>query len=146
MSIRTASTAWEGGLQDGKGRTSLDSSGLGTFDVSFPSRIADDPHEKQTDPEELIGAALATCFSQNLAGTLGRNDVTLKTLQTTAQVQLRKTENGLSITTIELTARATVEGADQERFAELAAEAERTCPVSKALAGTTITLDATLDS
>jgi osmotically inducible protein OsmC len=145
MSFRTASTAWEGGLQDGKGRTSLDSSGTATFDVSFPSRVADSPHD-QTDPEELIGAALATCFSENLAGTLGRNDVTLKTLQTTAKVRLDKTDQGLTITGIELTARATVDGADQERFAELAAEAERTCPVSKALAGTTITLDASLQS
>jgi len=146
MSTRNASTAWEGGLQDGSGRTTLDSSGLGTFDVSFPSRTADTPQGKNTDPEELIGAALATCFSQNLAGTLGRNDVTLKTLTTSATVRLSKNESGLAITDIALTARATVDGADADRFAELAAEAERTCPVSKALTGTTITLDASLES
>lgn len=146
MPVRSAHTAWEGGLHDGKGRTSLESSGLGTFDVSFPSRTADAPEGSNTDPEELIGAALATCFSQNLAGTLGRNDVTLKTLHTSANVRLGKTDNGLTITEIELTARAAVEGADEERFRELAAEAERTCPVSKALSGTTITLDASLES
>lgn len=145
MSVRNASTAWEGSLMDGKGHTSLDSSGAATFDVSFPSRIAEETDD-QTDPEELIGAALATCFSQNLAGTLGRNDVTLRTLQTRAEVTLAKTDTGLTITQIALTARAQVDGADQDRFAELAAEAERTCPVSKALAGTTITLDASLDS
>ncbi len=146
MSSRNASTVWEGGLQDGKGRTSLDTSGLATFDVSFPSRVADTPESGNTDPEELLGAAHATCFSQNLAGTLGRNDVTLKTLHTTATVTLNKTDTGLTITEIALTARATVEGADQDRFAELAAEAERTCPVSKALTGTTVTLDAQLES
>jgi osmotically inducible protein OsmC len=145
MSIRRASTSWEGSLQDGKGRTSLDSSGAATFDVSFPSRVAD-AEDDQTDPEELIGAALATCFSQNLAGTLGRNGVSLQTLQTQAKVTLTKSDTGLTITGIALTARATVDGADNDRFAELAAEAERTCPVSKALAGTTITLDASLAS
>ena len=143
MSIRRASTSWEGSLQDGKGRTSLDSSGAATFDVSFPSRVAD-AEDDQTDPEELIGAALATCYSQNLAGTLGRNGVSLQTLQTQAKVTLTKSDTGLTITGIALTARATVDGADNERFAELAAEAERTCPVSKALAGTAITLDASL--
>lgn len=145
MPSRNASTAWEGGLQDGKGRTSLDSSGAGAFDVSFPSRLADSPQDR-TDPEELIGAALTSCFSMNLAGTLGRNDITLKTLRASAEVTLAKNDNGLAITEIALTARASVEGVDQERFAELAAEAERTCPVSKALSGTTITLDATLES
>lgn len=144
MPTRTATTTWEGGLQDGGGRTSLDSSGVATFDVAFPSRAADAP-ENKTDPEELVGAAHATCFSMNLAGTLGRNDVTLRTLRTTAKVRLGQSDNGLAITGIALTARATVEGADADRFAELAAEAERTCPVSKALAGTTITLDAALE-
>lgn len=146
MSIRNASTAWEGGLQKGKGRTSLDSSGAATFDVSFPSRVADAPENRQTDPEELIGAALATCFSENLAGTLGRNDVTLKTVRTSVRVRLDKDDSGLTITEVALTARATVDGADEARFKELAAEAERTCPVSKALAGTTVKLDAALDS
>ena len=145
MSIRKASTAWEGGLQDGKGRTSLDTSGVASFDVSFPSRVAEAPHD-QTDPEELIGAALTSCFSMNLAGTLGRNDVQLRTLRASAQVTLRKDDSGLSISHIALKARASVDGADAERFAELAAEAERTCPVSLALAGTTITLDAALES
>ena len=86
------------------------------------------------------------CYSENLAGTLGRNDVTLKTLKTSAEVTLRKDDSGLTITEIALTARAAVEGADADRFAELAAEAERTCPVRRALTGTTITLDAALES
>ena len=145
MSIRRASTSWEGSLQDGKGRTSLDSSGAATFDVSFPSRIAD-AEDDQTDPEELIGAALATCYSQNLAGTLGKNNVSLKTVQTQASVTLTKTDAGLVITDILLTVRADADGLDADRFAELAAEAKRTCPVSMALAGTTITLDASLET
>lgn len=144
MPSRTATTTWQGSVQEGSGRTSLDSSGVATFDVSFPSRAADSP-ESKTDPEELIAAAHATCFSMNLAGTLGRNDVTLNTLTTTAKVTLGQSDGGLAITGIALTARATVDGADADRFAELAAEAERTCPVSKALAGTTITLDAALE-
>ncbi len=145
MPTRTASTAWEGGRDDGQGRTNLETSGAATFDVSFPSRVAGAPEHNQTDPEELIAAAHATCFSMNFAGALGRGDVRLKTLRTTAKVTLAKNDTGLTITTIELTARATVDGADEARFAELAAEAERTCPVSKALAGTTITLDAALE-
>ncbi len=144
MPARTASTAWEGGIDDGRGRTSLDSSGAATFDVFFPSRVADGPEHNQTDPEELVAAAHATCFSMNLAGTLGRNDVKLKTLRTSVKVTLAKNDAGLTITTIEITARATVDGAEKDRFAELAAEAERTCPVSKALAGVPQTFEATL--
>jgi osmotically inducible protein OsmC len=144
MPVRHASVSWEGGLRDGKGRASLESSGLGTFDVSFTSREADSP-QNATDPEELIGAAHATCFTQNLSGVLGKAGLTVQTLDTHAAVTLGKTEGGLAITGIALTVTGRVDGVDQAKFAELAAEAERTCPVSKALAGTTITLEATLE-
>jgi len=145
MPSRNASVSWEGGIEDGKGRTSLDSSGVGAFDVSFPSRSADTPQENQTDPEELIGAAHATCFTQNLSGVLNEAGLTVQTLQTRAQVTFGKNDTGLAITGIALSVNGRVDGVDQDRFAELAHEAERTCPVSKALAGTEITLDATLD-
>lgn len=144
MPSRTASVAWEGGLQDGKGRASLDSSGVATFDVAFPSRVADAP--SVTDPEELIAAAHATCFTQNLSGVLNSNDITVQSLQTRAEVTLEKVDAGLAITGIRLSVVGRVDGVDQDRFAQLADEAERTCPVSKALAGTEITLDARLDA
>ncbi len=144
MPTRNASVTWEGGLEDGKGRASLDSSGVGTFDVSFPSRSADSP-QSQTDPEELIAAAHATCLTMNLSGVLGKAGLTVQTLETRAAVTLGENDTGLAITGIALTVTGRVDGVDQDRFAELAHEAERTCPVSKALAGTEITLDATLN-
>lgn len=143
MPNRHASVSWDGGLQDGKGRASLDSSGAGAFDVSFPSRSADAPQD-QTDPEELIGAAHATCFTMNLSNVLGEAGLTVQTLETKATVTLGSNDTGLAITDISLSVDGRVDGVDQDRFAELAHEAERTCPVSKALAGTSITLDATL--
>ncbi len=145
MARRNASVSWEGGLDDGKGRTSLDSSGVASFDVSFPSRLADSPQQGQTDPEELVAAAHATCFTMNLSGALNAADLTVQSLQTKAQVTLGKNDSGLAITGIALSVVGQVEGVDQDRFAEIAAEAERTCPVSKALTGTEITLDARLD-
>lgn len=145
MPSRNASVSWEGGLEDGKGRASLDSSGIAAYDVSFPSRSADAP-QNQTDPEELIAAAHATCFTINLSGVLTKNDLTVESLQTKATVTLGENDSGLAITGIELSVVGRVVGVDQDRFAELASEAERTCPVSKALTGTQISLDARLNS
>lgn len=146
MPTRKASVSWQGGLQDGGGQVSLDTSGLGSFDVSFPSRTADAPKANQTDPEELVGAAHATCFTQNLSGVLGKAGLTVRSLDTTAEVTLGESDGGLAITGVALSVVGRVDDLDQDKFTELAAEAERTCPVSKALAGTTITLDARLDS
>ncbi len=145
MPVRHATVLWEGSLREGKGRTRLESSGLAEFDVSFPSREADRQEQGHTDPEELIAAAHATCFTQNLSGVLGKEGLTARSLETRAAVRLGMNDSGLAITGITLTVVGSVDGVDQDRFVEIAREAERTCPVSKALAGTEITLEARLD-
>lgn len=142
MTSRTATTHWTGGLQDGTGHVTLDSSGAGEFDVTFPRRIGDP--EGTTSPEELISAALSSCLAMNLAGTLGKAGLTPEAIDISADTTVDRTEGGLTITGIALTLRARVPGADAGQFAELAATAERTCPVARALAGTKITLDAAL--
>jgi lipoyl-dependent peroxiredoxin len=144
MPSRDATTHWQGGLQTGKGEVTLDSSNAGQFPVSFPTR-AGDP-EGQTSPEELIAAAHSSCFAMSLSNQLEQNGHPATTLDVSAEVTLgRDPNNGSAITGIALTARATAPGVDAATFEELARTAERTCPVSKALAGTTITLDAALD-
>ncbi len=145
MPNRQASVSWHGDPDDGGGRTSLDSSGAATFEVSLPARLAEEA-KNQTDPEELIGAALATCFTMNLSLVLDKADYRPESLETKAVVTLGKNDAGLAITEIALSVVGRVHDVDQDTFAALAAEAERTCPVSKALAGTSITLDAQLDS
>jgi osmotically inducible protein OsmC len=137
---RTASTHWEGALlAGGKGTVSLDSSGLGTFEVNWTAR-SEDAHG-QTSPEEFIAAAHSSCFSMALSGALARAGHTDITLDTKADVTFQP---GQGITGSHLTVRAGVPGLTAEQFAELAEGARAGCPVSKALAGTTITLDAAL--
>lgn len=144
MPTRTARTAWDGGLQDGSGQVELTSSGLGTFDVSFPKRASDDGGGA-TNPEELIGAAHSACYAMSLAGQLGRAGATPQSMDVSADVTVEiHPEKGLAITTVALKVRAEVEGIDAEGFAEVAAAAKLSCPVSKALAGVDITLDAAL--
>ena len=143
MTSRDATTHWTGGLQDGKGHVTLDSSNAGQFDVSFPTR-AGNP-DGQTSPEELIAAAHSACYAMSLSNALGQAGFPPRTIDVSADVTLGQTDDGLAITGIELTARAQADGlTDADRFAEIARSAERSCPVSKALAGTTITLDAAL--
>lgn len=142
MPSRDATTHWTGGLQDGKGQVTLDSSNAGQFAVSFPTR-AGDP-EGQTSPEELIAAAHSACLAMNLSGVLAAEGLTADSIDVSSEVTLGQADGGFAITGIEVTLRAAVPGLDAARFAELAATAEKTCPVSKALAGTTITLDAAL--
>ena len=142
MPSRDATTHWAGGLQDGKGHVTLDSSNAGQFDVSFPTR-AGNPNG-QTSPEELIAAAHSACYAMSLSNVLGEAGFTPRSVDVSAEVTLGQGEGGLGITGIELTARAQADGLDQERFGELARTAEQSCPVSRALAGTTITLDAAL--
>ncbi len=145
MPSRDATTHWEGGLQDGNGHVTLDSSNAGQFDVSFPTR-AGDP-EGHTSPEELIAAAHSSCLAMNLSGVLGGENLTARSIDVSAEVTLSPAKGGgFEISGIEVTLRAAVDGVDEARFQELAKTAEQTCPVSKALAGTTITLDAALDS
>src|SRR5581483_7382898 len=137
---RTATTHWEGPLlEGGKGTVVLESSGLGTFDVNWPAR-AEEPGG-QTSPEQLIAAAHSSCFSMALSNGLAKAGHTDITLDTKAEVTFQP---GQGITGIHLTVRAGVPGLSAEQFTEFAEAAKAGCPVSKALAGTTITLDAGL--
>jgi osmotically inducible protein OsmC len=145
MPSRDATTHWEGGLQDGTGQVTLDSSNAGQLDVSFPTR-AEDPHG-QTSPEELIAAAHSSCLAMNLSGVLGGENLRASSIDVSSEVTLSPAKGGgFEISGVAVTLRAKVDGVDEAKFAELAKTAEQTCPVSKALAGTTITLDAALDN
>ncbi len=137
--VRTANAHWEGSLLEGAGQVSLDSSGLGKYDVTWASR-AEDPAGR-TSPEELIAAAHSSCYSMALSGELARNGTPPQALDTRADVTFQP---GEGITGIVLTVRGSVPGVTAEQFAEFAADAKANCPVSKALTGTTITLDAAL--
>ena len=136
---RTANAHWEGSLLEGKGRVSLDSSGIGTYDVSWPAR-AEEPNGV-TSPEELIAAAHSTCFSMALSNELTKAGHTVDTVDTRADVTFQP---GEGITGIHLTTRAAVPGLSADEFATFAEGAKTNCPVSAALTGTTITLDAAL--
>ena len=136
---RTATTRWEGTLFEGAGKVTLESSGLGTYDVSWPSR-AEEANGK-TSPEELIAAAHSSCFSMALSNGLAKNDTPATSLDTRADVELTP---GTGITGIKLTVRGQVPGIDNETFVQLAEAAKAGCPVSQALTGATITLDAAL--
>ena len=136
---RTATTTWDGGLTDGKGTVTLESSGVGTFDVSWPAR-AEEPNG-MTSPEELIAAAHSACFSMALSAGLGKAGTPPQRLETHAEVDFQP---GTGITQIRLSVRGTVDGVDADAFREAAEGAKANCPVSKALAGVEITLDASL--
>jgi lipoyl-dependent peroxiredoxin len=142
MPSRDATTHWTGGLQDGKGHVTLDSSNAGQFDVSWPTRSGNP--EGQTSPEELIAAAHSSCLAMSLSGALGREGLTADSIDVSSDVTIDKVDGGFAITSVDVTLRASVPGIDPDRFAELAKTASQTCPVSKALAGTTISLDASL--
>ncbi len=136
---RTAHTRWEGTLADGGGQVSFDSSGIGTYDVSWPAR-AEEPNGK-TSPEELIAAAHTACFSMALSGALGKAGTPPTSLETKADVTFVP---GTGITGIHLTVVGTVSDISAEDFVRAAEGAKTNCPVSQALTGTTITLDASL--
>ncbi|HYT10100.1 MAG TPA: OsmC family peroxiredoxin [Mycobacteriales bacterium] len=143
MPSRDATTHWEGGLQDGTGHVTLDSSNAGQFDVSFPTR-AGNPNG-QTSPEELIAAAHSSCLAMSMTNVLEREGFTPQSIDVSSDVTLSPDKGGgFAITSVDVTLRAVAPGIDANRFIELAKTAEQTCPVSKALAGTTITLDAAL--
>jgi osmotically inducible protein OsmC len=130
MATREATTHWTGGLNSGSGALTLDSSNSARFNVTFPRRIGEP--EGTSSPEELLAAALE------------KDGLTPKTIDVTAAVTVEPSDGGLTITTVAITLRAAVDGVDDERFGRLAQQAKDTCPVSRALAGTTITLDAAL--
>lgn len=140
MAKRTASAVWEGTLKDGKGRVKL---GSGAFEgnYSFSSRFEEGVG---TNPEELIGAAHAGCFSMALAAGLTKAGLNPTRISTTADVSLEKVGEGFKITTIELTTESEVPGIDEKTFLEHAESAKKNCPVSQALAGAEIKLNATL--
>ncbi len=136
---RTANAHWNGSLLEGSGTVSLDSSGLGTYEVTWPAR-AEAPNGK-TSPEELIAAAHATCYSMAFSHALAGAGTPPESVDTKADVTFQP---GEGITGIHLTVRATIPGIEAAAFGELAEQAKQNCPVSKALTGTKITLDAQL--
>ena len=145
MATRTARTAWNGTLNDGSGQVELSSSGTATLDVSFPRRTAERA-EGVTSPEELIAAAHSSCYAMQFSALIAEAGGVPVALQVTADVTLvPDPAGGLRISTIALTVRGEVEGLDAAGFARVAQSAKETCPVSKALTGVEITLDAALD-
>ncbi|RKS73803.1 osmotically inducible protein OsmC [Motilibacter peucedani] len=137
--VRTANAHWEGSLMEGKGTVSLDSSGIGSYPVTWAARSAEP--NGVTSPEELIAAAHSTCFSMALSHALAGAGTPPEKVDTKADVTFVP---GKGITGIVLTVRAVVPGLDADGFAAQAQAAKENCPVSQALAGTTITLDAAL--
>src|SRR6266853_829710 len=134
------SAVWQGGIKDGKGAISTKSGALNDYPYGFSSRFEGKPG---SNPEELIGAAHAACFTMALSLILGEAKLTAEQMETKADVTLEKQGDSFAITSVHLTLKAKVPGADNAKFDELAAKAKAGCPVSKVL-NTRITLDATL--
>jgi osmotically inducible protein OsmC len=137
---RTAEAHWEGSLKEGQGEVELISSGSGSFEVSWPART--EQSNGQTSPEELIAAAHSACFSMSVA-----NELVLAGKPAPASVDTKADvtfQPGQGITGVQLTVNAVVPGIDQEAFSAAIAAAEKNCPVSRALTGTTITVQASL--
>lgn len=146
MPTRTARTSWSGSLQEGSGKVELTSSRIGTYDVSFPKRAADDA-DGTTSPEELIAAAHSACYAMQLSALLGDAGGTVEALDVQAEVALGPDPaGGFQLTGITLTVRGEVSGIDAAAFEQAADAAKAGCPVSKALTGVEITLDAALES
>ncbi len=146
MPTRTARTAWTGTLQEGSGQVELSSSHLGTYEVSFPRRAADDAGGF-TSPEELIAAAHSSCYAMQLSALVAAAGGTPQALDVTADVSLGPDPaGGFRLIGIKLTVRGEVDGLDADGFAQAAQGAKAGCPVSKALTGVEITLDAALES
>ncbi|SDX89081.1 osmotically inducible protein OsmC [Albimonas donghaensis] len=137
---RKGSAAWSGGLKDGKGAISTESGALDAHPYGFATRFEG---VKGSNPEELIGAAHASCFTMALSLILGEAELTAKSLNTTAKVTLEKLDDGFAVTSIALELTASIPGTDDAQFQELAAKAKANCPISK-LMNTDITLTATL--
>ena len=136
--IRTGSAAWSGGIKDGKGSISTESGALEAYPYGFSSRFEGQPG---SNPEELVGAAHAACFTMALSLVLGEAGLRADQMDTSAKVTLEQVEGGYAITASHLTLRARIPGADQATFEKLAAGAKAGCPVSKLLKAE-VTLDA----
>jgi len=139
---RHGSALWQGGIKDGKGAISTESGALNAYPYGFASRFEGKPG---TNPEELIAAAHAGCFTMALSLILGEAKLTAEEMETSATVTLEQVEGGYAITAVHLTLKAKIPGADQETFERLAGMAKAGCPVSKLLKAE-ITLDASLAS
>ncbi len=139
---RSAKASWQGTVPEGGGRIALDS---GAYEGTFTLRARVEDVERATNPEELIAAAEAGCFTMSLADLLSTEGSPPRDLRTTARVRLEQKEEGFRITRIAVTTVGDVPGMTGERFAALAEQAKATCPVSLALAGTEIVLDASLE-
>lgn len=139
--VRKGSAVWQGGLKDGRGEISTESGALSSYPYGFSSRFEG---QRGSNPEELIGAAHAGCFTMALSKILGEANLKAERMETTADVTLEKVGDGFSITAIHLKLTGKVPGADQNTFEELAAKAKAGCPVSK-LFKAEITLTTTLE-
>lgn len=147
MPTRTARTAWNGTLEQGSGQVELTSSGVGTYDVSFPKRAAENA-DGTTSPEELIAAAHTACYAMQFSAEIAQRGGTPDAIEVKADVSLGPDQErgGFKLTGIKLTVRGEVSDLDEAGFKEAAESAKANCPVSKALAGVDITLDAALES
>ncbi len=145
MPTRTSRTAWNGTLEAGSGQVELTSSKAGTYQVSFPKRAADEAGGT-TSPEELIAAAHSSCFAMQFSALIAEAGGTPQSLEVTADVSLGpdKADGGFRLTGIALKVVGEVEGLDEAGFKKAAEAAQAGCPVSKALTGVEITLDASL--
>jgi osmotically inducible protein OsmC len=139
---KSGSAVWRGGLKDGKGAISTETGALQNHPYGFTARFEGGPG---TNPEELIGAAHAGCFTMALSNILGEANLTASEMRTKADVTLERQPDGFAITDVHLTLRAKVPGATPEQFTELANKAKVGCPVSKLLKAN-ITLDAPLEN
>ena len=145
MPTRTARTGWTGTQEKGVGKVELTSSKIGTYEVSFPRRAADEAGG-YTSPEELIAAAHSACYAMQLSALIGQAGGTPQALDVQADVSLGPDPaGGFRLTGIKLTVRGEVEGLSAEQFLQAAEQAKAGCPVSKALTGVDITLDAALE-
>ena len=142
MTTTFGSAKWQGGIKDGKGAISTKSGALTDYPYGFASRFEGKPG---SNPEELIGAAHAACFTMALSLILGEAKLTAEHMETKADVTLEKEGDGFAITKVHLTLSAKVPGADKAKFDELTAKAKAGCPVSKLLKAE-ITMDAKLEA
>ena len=144
MATRTARTAWNGTLPDGSGQVELSSSTLGTYDVSWPKRISEGA-DGTTSPEELLAAAHSACYAMQFSGEIAQAGGVPHSVEVTADVSFAPDPvGGFHISGIKLTVRAEVEDLDAAGFEKAAQAAKTGCPVSKALTGVAISLDAAL--
>jgi osmotically inducible protein OsmC len=139
--VRSSEASWQGTVPEGGGRIAL---GSGAFEGPFTLKARVEDVERATNPEELVGAAEAGCYTMSLANLLSESGHPPAELRTTARVRLEQLDTGFRITRIDLETTGEVPGVDEETFEQIAEQAKTSCPVSRALAGTEITLEARL--